>query len=131
MNPIRMAAVSTVTLALLFYTLGTLREQATHRATRGARGYLTAGVACDILATALMVLATGSFAATLHGWLGYSALALMLADVVLLWRHWRREGEAVLPASLHFYARFAYGYWVIAYFTGAALVMASRRAGGH
>lgn len=129
MNPIRMAAVSTVTLALICYSIGTLRAQSTRRATLGARGFLTVGVVLDIIATILMVMATGSFAATLHGWLGYSALALMLIDVVLLWRYWARQGDVLLPANLHLYARLAYAYWVIAYFTGAAMVMAAKRAG--
>ena len=128
MNPIRMAAVATVTVALVLYTIGTLREQHTRAATAGARGFLTAGLAFDVLATALMLRATGRFAPTLHGWLGYSALAAMAVDVALLWRHWRRHGGSPLGAAQHRYARLAYGYWVLAYLAGAALVMATRHA---
>lgn len=120
-----MAAVTTVTLALVLYTAGTIAEQRTRRSTATARALLTLGVTFDVLATALMVVATGSLALTLHGLLGYSALSLMLVDVVLLWRHARRAGDAPLSPALHRYARIAYVYWVIAYFTGAALVMAS------
>jgi hypothetical protein len=32
--------------------------------------------------------------------------------------------------ALHIFSRVAYGYWVIAYFTGATLVMAERAASG-
>lgn len=128
MNPIRMAAVGTVTLALLFYSIGTLQAQRSRRATLGARGFLTAGLTFDVIATALMVVATGSFSATLHGWLGYSALALMLVDVILLWRHAGASPAAELPRGLHLYSRWAYAYWVVAYFTGAALVMAAKHA---
>jgi hypothetical protein len=121
-----MAAVGTVTLALLFYTIGTVQEQRTRRATGPARGFLTAGLACDLVATALMIAATGSFSPTLHGWLGYSALAMMLVDVILIWRHaLRRPGDEV-PAGQHLYARLAYLYWVVAYVAGAVLVMAGR-----
>lgn len=125
MNPIRMAAVGTVTLALLFYSLGTLQAQRTRRATGAARGFLTAGLAFDVIATALMVVATGSLSPTVHGVLGYSALLLMLVDVVLLWR--TGPGRE-LPRGLHLYSRWAYVYWVVAYFTGAALVMAAKHA---
>lgn len=129
MNPIRMAAVSTVTLALIFYSIGTWKEQRTRRATAGVRGFLTAGLAFDVIATALMVAATGSFAPTLHGWLGYSALLLMARDVFVIWSHWRAQGDAPLSNGQHLYARIAYVYWVIAYFAGAALVMAQKHAG--
>ncbi|MFN8586224.1 MAG: hypothetical protein U0704_00345 [Candidatus Eisenbacteria bacterium] len=129
MNPIRMAAVGTVTLALLFYSLGTWQAQRTRRAGPGARGFLTAGLTLDVVATALMIVATGSFSATLHGWLGYSALVLMLVDVVLLWRHAARAPGSEMPNGLHLYSRWAYAYWVVAYFTGAALVMAAKHAG--
>ena len=126
MNPIRMAAVGTVTLALIMYSIGTLKEQRSHLASAGARGFLTSGVLLDIIATVLMVVATGKFALTLHGVIGYSALALMLLETVLLWRHWRANGRTQVPRGLHLFSRFAYLYWVAAYVTGAALVMAER-----
>jgi hypothetical protein len=129
MNPIRMAAVGTVTLALALYTIGTLREHSLRRATAAVRGFLTAGLFFDVVATALMIVASGGFEVTMHGWLGYSALLMMLVDVSLLWRHWSRFQLAPLPDGLHLYAKLAYAYWVIAYFTGAAMVMAARKAG--
>lgn len=126
MNPIRLAAVSTVTIALILYTIGTVQESRAKRSTAGVRGFLTAGLAFDTLATALMVVATGSFAPSLHGWLGYSALAFMAIDV---WFMWKLTGN-VIPPGKHLYARLAYAYWVIAYFAGAALVMMEKRAQG-
>src|SRR5512141_1132670 len=116
-----MAAVGTVTIALILYGIGTFKEQRARRATPGVRGFLSAGLAFDVLATALMILATGAVAPTLHGWLGYAALAFMAVDVTLLWRHASREGDAPLPAWKNLYARLAYAYWVVAYFAGAAL----------
>ena len=127
MNPLRMAAVTCVTVALALYTIGTLRIQRARRAVAAARGFLTAGVVTDVVATTLMVLASGR-GLTLHGVIGYSALALMAVDLTLVWRHWRRHGETETPRALHLYSRWAYVYWVVAYFTGAALVMAGRVA---
>jgi hypothetical protein len=123
-----MAAVSTVTVALILYTIGTLKEQRGHRASAGVRGFLTAGLTFDVIATALMIVATGSVAPTVHGWLGYSALALMAVDVTLIWRHWRANGDAPIPPGQHLYARLAYIFWIVAYFAGAALVMAAKHA---
>ena len=123
MNPIRLAAVATVTTALVLYGVGTVKAQRSRRATAGVRGFLTAGLAFDLIATVLMIIATGSVAPTLHGWLGYSALALMAVDVALVWRTGR---DAPIPPGRHRYARAAYAYWVVAYVAGAALVMAAR-----
>ena len=129
MNPLRMAAVSTVTVALVLYSLGTLSERRSRRATAAVRGFLTAGLTFDVIATALMVAATGSLVPTIHGVLGYSALAFMAVDVVLMWRHHARAAGAAIPAGQHRYALLAYAYWIVAYFAGAALVMAQKRAG--
>ena len=130
MDPVRMAAVLTVTLALTLYTVGTVKQQRSRRSTLAVRGWLTTGVVFDITATALMIVASKSLTPTLHGVLGYSALAFMLTDTILMWRHARRAGEAEVSKGLHAYSRVAYGYWVVAYFTGAALVMAEKSAKG-
>ena len=124
-----MAAVLTVTLALTLYTIGTVKQQRSRRSTLAVRSWLTTGVVFDIVATALMIVASKSLSPTLHGVLGYSALVLMLTDTILLWRHARRAGKAHVSRGLHVYSRVAYGYWVVAYFTGAALVMAEKAAG--
>jgi hypothetical protein len=130
MTPLRMAAVTTVTTALAFYTTGTILEIRARRATRGVRGFLSVAVVFDVTATLLMILATQRAELTLHGALGYSALTAMALDVVLIWRHRRRAGDAPFSGALHLYARLAYAYWIVAYFTGAALVMMSRAAPG-
>ena len=130
MTPLRMAAVTTVTAALVLYTIGTLKEQRARRVTAGVRGFLSLGVCCDVTATLFMILATRRQGFSPHGLLGYSALAAMSIDTLLLWRHARRAGDAPVPRGLHLYSRIAYIYWVVAYFTGAALVMMSRAATG-
>lgn len=130
MNSIRMTAVLTVTVALVLYAIGTVQVHRLRRATTGVRGFLTAGLVFDLVATILMILATGSVRPTVHGWLGYSALALMGVDVALIWRHHSGRGDAGIPRGHHLYAMLAYAWWVIAYFAGAALVMVSARTGG-
>jgi hypothetical protein len=127
MNPILRAGVMVVQLALLSYTVGTVLEQRGRRVTAAVRRWLTVGVVFDVIATACMILGTNRPLITLHGVLGYSALAAMLVDMILLRRHARAHGEAPVPRRLHLYSRFAYLWWVVAYVTGGALVMMSRR----
>ncbi len=127
MTPLRMAAVTTVTTALLLYTIGATKEMRARRASPGVRGFLAAGVTFDVTATLLMILATTREGLSVHGVLGYSALAAMALDTLLIWRHGRRAGDAPLGRGLHLYSRVAYVYWVAAYFTGATLVMMAQR----
>jgi hypothetical protein len=128
-NPILRAGVITVQIALLSYTVGVVQEQRRRRVTAGVKRWLTIGVFFDVVATACMMLGTERSLITPHGLLGYSALAAMLVDLVLLRRHAARHGEAEVPRGLHLYSRFAYLWWVVAYITGGALVMMSRRGG--
>jgi hypothetical protein len=129
MTPLRMAAVTTVSTALVLYTIAAVKEWRARRATLGVCGFFTVGVTFDVTSTLLMILATQHGGVSLHGVLGYSALAAMATDTVLMWRQRSRAGEEPLGNGLHLYSRLAYVYWVVAYFTGAALVMMSRGAG--
>jgi hypothetical protein len=124
-----MAAVTTVTAALGLYTAGTLREMKLRRAEPSVKNLLAVGVVFDVTATGLMILASKAEGITVHGLLGYSALALMATDTALIWRHAKRHGDAAIGQGLHLYSRIAYFYWMAAYFTGAALVMMAKRGG--
>jgi len=128
MNPILRWAVLIVHLALLSYTVGIVLEQRGRRATRAVVAWLTAGVIFDVVATAGMILGSENVL-TLHGVLGYSALLAMLVDTIRIWRYRLAQGEAEVPRALHLYSRFAYAWWVIAYVTGATLVMMARGNG--
>jgi hypothetical protein len=62
---------------------------------------------------------------TLHGLLGFSSLAAMLVETGMAWRHRAVRGDEPVPGWLHGYSRLAYGWWIVAYITGAVLVMSS------
>ena len=126
MPPVTIAAVTIVHLALICYTIGIVTEQRSHRVTNRTLRFLQVGVAFDIVATALMVVASGSGPFTLHGALGFSALAAMASETGLSWRHRTRHGDDSVPGWLHQYSRLAYGWWLVAYVTGAVLVMTGR-----
>jgi uncharacterized repeat protein (TIGR03987 family) len=121
-----MAGTLIVNLALIFYTIGIVSEQRSRRITQRVLIFLTAGVAFDIIATACMIIGSSKGPFTAHGFLGYSSLTAMLLETTFAWRHRLREGESPVPDWLHLYSRLAYSWWVIAYITGALLVMARR-----
>ena len=126
MKPIIIVAVTIVNLALISYTIGIIAEQRSHRVTATALRFLRFGVVFDIVATTLMVIGSGSGPFTLHGLLGFSSLGAMLVETWLAWRHRSRFGDDIVPGWLHTYSRVAYSWWLVAYVTGAYLVMSGR-----
>jgi uncharacterized repeat protein (TIGR03987 family) len=127
-NPTLIKAVIVVTFALLFYSVAVITEQRRKALSRRIIYILTAGLVCDISSTALMIVGSRRIPITIHGFLGYSALILMLLDTILIWRYWiknRRSADSAVkvPKSLHLYTRVAYGWWVIAYIAGAVIAI--------
>lgn len=123
MSPILITGTIIVNLALAFYTIGIVIEQRTRQVSRTVVTFLTAGVIFDLVATGCMIAGSSSGPFTPHGLLGFSSLAAMLAETGLAWRHRLRQGDAEVPSWLHRYSRLAYGWWIVAYITGAILVM--------
>ena len=126
MSPILIAGTVIVHLALAAYTVGIVSEQRSHRVSRRALAFLTAGVVFDVVATACMIAGSSSGPFTAHGLLGFSSLAAMLLETSFAWRHRLAQGDGEGPRWLHLYSGVAYGWWLVAYVTGAMLVMASR-----
>ena len=124
MSPILIAGILTVNLALLSYAVGIVGEQRSHRVSSRVLSFLAVGVLLDITPTVCMILGSSRGAFTAHGVLGFSALAAMLIETGLAWRHRRDHGDKPVPAYLHTYSRFAFGWWLVAYVTGAVLVRA-------
>lgn len=70
-----------------------------------------------------MIIGSRRIPITVHGFIGYTALIVMLIDTILIWRFWRRNGDSHVPKSLNMYTRAAYSWWVIAYIAGAIFAM--------
>ena len=128
MSPILRAGTLIVNLALIFYGIGIVSEQRHRRVSSFALNFLRFGVLFDIIATAFMIAGSSRGAFTAHGFLGFSSLAAMMVETGLAWRHRARFGDAEVPGWLHKYSRTAYGWWIVAYITGAMMVM-SRLSG--
>jgi hypothetical protein len=123
MNPTLTRAVVVVTVALACYSIAVITEQRKRSISRVILGFLTAGVILDISSTTLMIIGSGKIPITIHGFIGYSALLLMLIDAVLIWRSWRKNGPGSVAKGLNQYTRFAYVWWVVAYVAGAVIAM--------
>jgi hypothetical protein len=121
LNPTIVKAVIVVTCALISYSIAVLTEQRKKSITRVVLTFLTLGVVLDITSTVLMIM--GSSGITYHGFIGWSALAVMLVDAILIWRYWLKNESAAVSRGLNLYTRYAYGWWVVAYIAGAAIAM--------
>ena len=122
MEPITIVGVVLVNVALIVYGIGIVGEQRSHRVGAKVLRFLQVGVVLDIVATSCMVIGSGA-GLSIHGYLGFSALAAMLSETAFAWRHRSNHGDEEVPGWLHNYSRAAYGWWCIAYVAGAALVM--------
>jgi uncharacterized repeat protein (TIGR03987 family) len=123
MNDTLIKAVIVVTIALLFYSIGVISEQRKRMITKSIIVFLTAGIIFDISSTALMIAGSGKIPITVHGFIGYSALSVMLVDTILIWRFWLKNKTSHVPIRLNLYTRFAYGWWVVAFIAGAIISM--------
>jgi hypothetical protein len=123
MNPLAKTGATIVVFALAAYTVAVIAEQRRRRITPYVLAFLTVGVLLDVTATAFMIMGTSKGPFTLHGVLGYSSLAAMIVDTLLIWRVARSAGpNAPVPPGLHLYTRVAYLWWVAAFITGGLLV---------
>ncbi len=112
-----------VIFALMAYSVAIVSEQRKRVLSKTVLSFLTLGVLLDLVATTFMILGSSKGAFTLHGVLGYSSLAAMFTDAVLMWRLKNKGGiNSMVPPSLHLYSRYAYMWWVMAFITGGLLV---------
>ncbi len=123
MNPLLQAGTTIVVFALASYSIAIFTEQRKKILRRRILVFLTLGVALDITATILMILGSSKGVFTLHGIIGYSSLAGMFIDAVMIWRLKIKNGSyCPVPDKIHIYSRYAYIWWVIAFITGGLLV---------
>jgi hypothetical protein len=124
MNPLSIVGAFIITLALLSYGIGSIAVQRFKIVTPGVLIFLTLGVLLDITAVIFMIIGSSKGAFTAHGILGYSAMLTMIINLVLIWRYYFKNGfDSIINNSVLLYSKIAYGWWVIAYITGSALVI--------
>lgn len=124
MKTILIFATTIVNLALIFYSIAIITEQVKHKISSRVLTFLSVGLTFDITSTVLMIMGSENPAFTIHGFVGYSSLTGMLIDAILLWRLRLRKGpDCEVPMGLHWYTRLAYIWWILAYITGALIVL--------
>jgi EamA domain-containing membrane protein RarD len=123
MNSILMQAVIVVTFALIFYSIAVITEQRKGTISKRVLIFITAGIIFDIASTTLMIIGSRKIPITIHGFIGYSALLVMLIDTILIWQSWRGNRGFLVSKGLNMYTRLAYSWWVIAYIAGAIIAM--------
>jgi hypothetical protein len=123
MNPYSLTGIIIVQSALICYSAAIIPEQRKRLVTKHVLTFLVAGVLLDITATVFMIMGSSHGAFTLHGMLGYSSLAGMLTDAILVRRFFRNNPAGTsVPGGLHRYSLAAYLWWIAAFITGALLV---------
>ena len=124
MNTLSIIGASIVTLALISYSIGIISEQVKKKIIPRVLIFITLGVALDITATAFMILGSKNSPFTAHGFIGYSALFIMLIELARIWRTYNKLGMgADVPKGVHLFSRYAYIWWVVAYITGSLIAM--------
>lgn len=111
-------------IALVLYTIFIWKESKAKRATRGVVGFITAAVIFDVSATICMMIGTVEKYFTLHGVLGYTAVAVMITDAFFIWRHRNKYGSEVpFSDTLNRNSKLGYVLWLIAFATGEVLAV--------
>jgi len=120
-NSILVTGTIIVTCALIFYSISVISEQRKKTLTPLILATRTIGVVLDITATAFMIAGSRNIPFTFHGLLGYSALAAMLIDTILVWRYAKKQNLRPVSPGLKLYTRIAYLWWVMAYLAGGLI----------
>ena len=117
-------AIVSITLALVFYTIGVWSEKIQGELKKWHLGIFWAGLVFDTLGTMLMgEIASGGFEFNFHGITGLLAIILMLfhalwATVVLV------KNDAKAKINFHKFSIIVWLIWLIPYISGAMFGMA-------
>lgn len=124
MNSLSIVGAFIMTLSLLAYGIGSISLSRFRIIGSIVLIFLSLGIVFDIAAIVLMVLGAKGTPFTLHGLLGYSAFLMMLSDTIWAWYLYFKHGiDSPINNKYHWFARFAYLWWVVAYLTGSLIVL--------
>lgn len=129
MSHIIIAGVILIHIAFILYSVFIYKEHKYKRATKSLLVFITAAVIFDISATVCMMIGVAEKYFTLHGVLGYSALAVMVTDAVFIWKHYNKHGSEVpFSKALNRNSKLGYVLWLVAFFTGELLAIMNHQA---
>ena len=110
------------TIALVFYSIFAARMRKKADASRADCVLQTTGLDFDIAGTVLMIIGSERIPLTVHGVIGYSALAAMLVKTALVWAHALKGVPQ--PARARLFGNLAYAWWIVAFVAGGIIAMA-------
>jgi len=129
MSYVIIAGVILIHIAFILYSVFIYKEHKYKRATKGLLVFITAAVLFDISATVCMMIGTAEKYFSLHGILGYTALAVMVTDAIFIWKHKNKYGSEVpFSKTLNRNSKLGYILWLIAFFTGEMLAVMNHQA---
>jgi len=124
MNPILLFGISIVNIALIFYTSAFIIAVRKKNVSKLFFSVLLAGVFFDISATTLMIIGSSQGPLTLHGIIGYSSLGAMITEAINYFLFVQKNGFGKTFSGKSFKVfSCIFFYWVLAYITGAVLIM--------
>lgn len=86
--------------------------------------FLTMGAIFDFSAIVLMIRGSRGTPFSFHGFIGYLAFLFMLIELASVWRIYFKGGiDVQVGKGLMRYTKFAYFFWVMAYFTGSLIII--------
>jgi hypothetical protein len=112
-----MIGAISMSLALIFYTIGIAMTVITGKVRKRQVVLQAIAICFDAFGTVCMVINSGGvfIPVDVHGWLGYIALAGMAVDLGFVIKH-RSDGLAATPIRL--YSAAIWALWVISYSMG-------------
>lgn len=124
MNPLSITGAVIVTFALISYSIGIRSGHVNRQIIPRVLVFISLGVVLDVTATIFTILGSTNSPFTIQRFIGYSALFLMLIELVNIWRVYNKSGiRADVPKGLYLYSSYAYIWWVVAYFAGSLIAV--------
>lgn len=124
MNSILITGISLVQAALITYTATFIIAYRKKNISKLFLNTLSIAVLFDITATIFMIAGSAKGFLTIHGLIGYTSLGMMLVKTVQFYLFTKKNGytHAFSKKQLAIFT-FIYIYWVLAYITGAVLIL--------
>ncbi|HYQ57815.1 MAG TPA: hypothetical protein VEP89_10775 [Draconibacterium sp.] len=124
MNPLAIVGAFIITLSFLAYGIASISLVRFKIIGVMVLTTMSVGIIFDITAIVLMALGAKGITFTFHGMLGAIAFLVMLVDAIWCWKVFFTKGlDAKARKNQILYAKLAYLFWVIAYFTGSLIII--------
>ncbi len=122
MNPEVTSAIVTISLALIFYTLGVWSEKIAGRLRLGHLAFFWIGLVFDTTGTGMMSEIAGGWRANFHGITGMLAIVLMLSHALWATVVFVSKNEEKLK-SFHKFSLSVWLVWLLPYLSGLVAAM--------